>query len=50
MPTKEEKFNEKYDALAAYSEYALLTEDAPRMGDIFGDLDFSYKFSGRCNS
>jgi hypothetical protein len=38
-PVKEEKIDKKYDALAAYSEVALLTDDAPTMGD---DLYFNF--------
>lgn len=30
---KEEKIDRDYDALAAYSEDALLTDDAPTVGD-----------------
>ncbi len=38
-PVKEEKIDKKYDALAAYSKVALLTDDAPTMGD---DLFFNF--------
>ena len=38
-PEKEEKTDKKYDALAAYSEVALLTDDAPTMGN---DLYFNF--------